>query len=484
MSYVLSLSRPRFIHHLWHHLVVATLITCCVYWASTFGLTGALDSATLYAAQRLVALREPGTAKVAKRTGHTEPPPVILEITPQEYEHIYTNTSPLERQALGSELHSVLKNKSTTKLVVIDLDISPATPDDKSTEVLDALLDSPDRIPVVLAVPTFQGTSALTKRQSEWMKARCEASEHGRPLYFGFPYLSGEGGVILRHSQYYPSLGNVARWAVTRQYTRGSSLLPNSCEATMHPDAICEFHKEAQNLDLLRDHFKHLREQCGTIPIDFGSVASNRLVHAPLRTASAEMAQEQPDNVVFVGGTYDNGDVHLTGGGRLDGVYVHAAIYSSQTTALSHFLAFLLEVALGVGLGFGFSALFRAYANATRAYQSHLQNQSPGAAMAAWTLSLAILALTGVLIIGATALMIGASSSLLRLGSWLNPVPLVIGMLIDGLVASRHVNPVHHHTTARFPDTVWWVSYAGLLACAALITITIAYVFFGASHGH
>jgi hypothetical protein len=252
----------------------------------------------------------------------------------------------------------------------------------------------------------------------------------------------------------------------------------------MHPDAICEFHKGAQDLDLLREHFKHIREHCGTSPIDFERVAANRVAHRPLETVSVDLARELTKNVVFIGGTYDSRDVHLTGGGPMDGVYVHAAIYSSKVTALSHLYVFLIEIALGVMLGFGFSRLFSAAASADHNYRNRLHHRAVSAALVAWAWWLFYVGVIAVLMIGAAAVLIYASSIVLWRGSWLNPVPLVIGMLIDGLVASRTISAVHHHTTAHFPDKVWWVSNAGSLVSAVLITITFAYISFGATHGH
>jgi hypothetical protein len=417
------------------------------------------------------------------QTTEDVPPPVIFEVTRQNYETTYHSTSPLEREALKHELSPLLGVTSTAKLVVIDLDISPAT-SEQDTHDLDALLDSPAGPPVVLVVPAFQGTPALTRRQSEWMKERCVADRHGRPLYFGFPYLSGEGGVILRYSKHYPSLGNVALWAATREYPQGPSLLPTSCDVPMHPDAICEFHKGAQDLDLLREHFKNIREHCGTSPIDFERVAPNRLVHSPLEIVSVDLAMELSKNVVFIGGTYDSRDVHLTGAGPMDGVYVHAAIYSSKITALPHLYVFLIEITLGVALGFGFSWLFLSAGNARHSYQNRLHHRAVGAALMAWSRWLFYVAVIFLLMIGATIALIYASSSVLWRGSWLNPVPLVIGMLIDGLLASRIVSTVHYHTTARVPNKIWWVKNAGSLASALLITITLVYISLGALHGH
>jgi hypothetical protein len=408
---------------------------------------------------------------------------VVLEVTRQNYETTYNSTSPLNRTSLKSELSPILTNTDTAKLVVIDLDISPATPGQDTREI-DALLDSSTGPPVVLVVPAFQGTAALQKRQSEWMKARCEADRHGRPVYFGFPYLSGEGGVILRYSEHYPSLGNVALWATTREFPQGSSLLPTSCDVPMHPDAICEFHKGAQDLDLLREHFKLIREHCATSPIDFETVAPGRLVRRPLETGVGDLAKEPKENVVFIGGTYDGRDIHLTGAGPMDGVYVHTAIYSSKVTTLPHLYVFLFEITLGVLLGFGLSGLFSAVTDADHSYKSYLHHQALSAAMVAWARSLFFLLLAFLLIIGATAVMIFGSSWFLWHGSWLNPVPLVIGMLIDGIVASRSVTAVHDHTIARFPAKVWWVKNAGSLASVALVTITLAYIYFGARHGH
>lgn len=207
-------------------------------------------------------------------------------------------------------------------------------------------------------------------------------------------------------------------------------------------------------------------------------------MHSPLETVSVDLAKELSKNVVFIGGTYDSRDVHLTGAGPMDGVYVHAAIYSSKITALPHLYVFLIEITLGVALGFGFSWLFSRAANADHSYRNRLHQRAVGAALMAWTRWLFYAAVIFLLMIGAAVALIYASSSVLWRGSWLNPVPLVIGMLIDGLVASRTVSAAHYHTTARFPDKVWWVKNAGSLVSALLITITLACISFGALHGH
>ena len=471
------------LHTLWHHLVVATIITCGVYWAGTLGLTGGLDSATLYTAQQLVSLRTPEKLEYSEANHEGQPPATVLEISRESYEKVYRGTSPLNRVELERQLRPALDPAAQARLVVIDLDISPATPDDQSGTTLDSLLDSPSNAPVVLVVPSFRASSELAQRQSDWMAQRCAAGTSRRPVYFALPELASEGGAIIRHSEAYPSVGNVARWATTRAHTEPPTT-PANCRAAMRPDIVCAVHGKVRDLDLLREYFGELSAHCGLAPIDFQSISGSRTARHRLPDPGAPALSDLAGRVAFVGGSYDSRDVHLTGSGPLDGVYIHAAIFASSSSTLLHLWAVCLEILLGALLGHLFGALFAQYQRQSRVYRESLQVRTIRKAALAWIGSVSIIVVVALFGIVAAYGLVWSSSYSLARGVWVNPVPLVFGMLVDGLVASRIDSGAAVRARGRFPGRLWWVGHASGVLATVFFAATLIDVVVGAFHGH
>lgn len=473
--------------HLAHHLRTAILITCAVYWASVVGWMGALDSATLYAAARLDTARLTfylDTGEDDESRAPRLPSSLVLSISRAEYESTYRNTSPLDREKLRETLEPLL-NARSAKLLVLDIDVSPSAPDDATGKNLDVALDTASGPPLVLVVPSFVGTPELARRQAEWMSDRCQASKPSRPVYFGLPGLATSGGTIVRHPEVYPSVGNVARWIEETDFPPGAPAYPTNCSDRPRPEALCEFHKAIGNIALLRDHFARMGLECANRPIDFSWMRRPAAMSERVRSLRhGQVPADLKDQVMFVGGSYDNRDVYPTAAGPVDGVLVHASIYASRLHVRSHLFGFVVEIALGILLGFAFAALFSARESALGKYLHQLEKGRATDAILSWTTAGAWLGLVlMVLFCGAIGL-IYLSAAMLQGGTWLNPVPLVIGMLVEGVASSLSKSDHQHSQPGLASGRLWLAGHLGVIAACAAVTITVGHLCLGALNGH
>jgi hypothetical protein len=181
------------------------------------------------------------------------------------------------------------------------------------------------------------------------------------------------------------------------------------------------------------------------------------------------------DRVVFLGDdAFLTRVLHIN---RTPEVDLHAAIYYSNlhgVVGLKHAGAFVLEVALGALFGVVFAASWAAYRAAKIRMDQvpatslgELRTKAPFYARArGW------LAGNLVLLAGIVWIMFYAANWLLRHDIWINPVPLVVGMSLKGLLASRHLDGDHEIRDRwtflnRHPDVVWQVPVILVSICLA-----------------
>jgi hypothetical protein len=141
------------------------------------------------------------------------------------------------------------------------------------------------------------------------------------------------------------------------------------------------------------------------------------------------------NRVVFLGD-----DAVLT---QVPEVDFHAAVYYSKLHGAigpKHAFAFLFDVALGSLLGPLFAWSWRAYGRARATMDqvpaTSLRQAIPKAPSYLWARG--VLGLNLVLIVGLTWMMFAAANFLVRHDVWINPLPLVVGMSLKGLLASLH----------------------------------------------
>ena len=181
------------------------------------------------------------------------------------------------------------------------------------------------------------------------------------------------------------------------------------------------------------------------------------------------------DRIVFLGDdAFLTRVLHVT---RTPEIDLQAAVYYSNlhgVVGLKHAGAFVLEVVLGALFGVVFAMSWATYRiskvrmdEVPATSFGELRTKAPFYLQArgwlAWNL---------VLLAGIVWIMFYAANWLLRHDIWINPVPLVVGMSLKGLLASRHPDAGHdvrdwwsfcnHH-----PDIVWQVPVILMSVCMA-----------------
>jgi hypothetical protein len=138
-------------------------------------------------------------------------------------------------------------------------------------------------------------------------------------------------------------------------------------------------------------------------------------------------------------------------------VTFNAAVYYSNlhdAIGLKHAFAFIFDVILGAALGWLFAWCWSNYGRAR--LKMHEVQATSFKGMLAKTpgyLRARAVLLVNLLILGAlTWVMLASADWLLRHDIWINPLPLIIGMSIKGLLASRHMDDEHHAHD-------WWSFY-------------------------
>ena len=461
-------------HELGHHLFSAAVITAAMYWLSEWGFTGALDSQTLLAVSRHSSLSGPTTPEPPDC--RERKPPLVLTISKSLYEAEFENTSPLDREKLTKLL--VPSTAALPDVLVLDLDLSPAMKGEPSQAAkdLDARLDALAKSTrIVLVTPSFEGTPELTAAQTNWMADRCRGTEDGsKQLYFGLPVLPNESGVILRHPKLYPSIGNVARWVTQYEFAAGGRTLPTSGHGVPNPDQLCTFFRANGRLRDLRQYFWDVGKKSRSDPIDFRWRGDN-----VKELVALGLPPEVGKRVVFLGGSYDDRDRHPTGIGPQDGVVIHAAVFASSTHPASHALAALIEIGLGVALGFIFAALWRIRMRAIAKYHTQLYLERALPSLVQWLIASGWLAAMFVVGFAATIGLLLSSSEFMGIGYWLNPVPMVIGMSLDGYFVSRQspaTEPIGHDAGPRQKWPAWFAGKVTPVLGLIIVIITAAHL--------
>ncbi|MFO1324022.1 MAG: hypothetical protein U1F15_08135 [Burkholderiales bacterium] len=368
-------------------------------------------------------------------------------------------------------------------LAVSNLDIEPGgrifdDPDEQDAQRrVDRLLDDAlaGGTRVILSVPFPGRPSPLTTLRFRWMAQRCE-----RGVLFAMPDPDlRRGGVIddgaMLYRYRYPSLGVVAAAVVSAQ-ARGEATPPLRarllCELAKRHDGDAEAFMDELFARTDPDRrasetSETLRREIGFVNQEFfraypsARVSPFELVDLPdgrMRPKPPEIAR---DDVVFWSSNLASG-MERTAAGEAPGYFRDALVYFSERrplTRASHLVAFLSDVALGIALGYLFGYLWRRYAIAA-AILARIPLQPAPRKLAAWLrargwLVVAIGVLPLILWIALSAAGYGAVR-----GVWLNPLPIVVGMFIDGLLSSRQrAGDRHPHSlreyVARHLDVVF-----------------------------
>jgi CHASE2 domain-containing sensor protein len=380
--------------------------------------------------------------------------PVVVLIRDEYYEGAFGQRSPLDRGVLTELLERIFA--PGPRLVVIDLDLSPAQISDP--DELDRLLDVyAARTVLVTPVPT----RTLRASKHEWMRQRCQAG-----IRFGLPDVVYSAGTVLRYGSWAPTIANVAHSAVAG----GGDRTPAS------PPCV-EIGEQGRKPDEVRFLSPLAPPVPGsTAPINFRAFMdvlqpSDRIFLRRPDDLGA-LAGRLRDRVVFLGGTYGVSDKHVTPEGVLDGVLVHAAAFYSRHRPIEHAQtwSYVFELMVGVSLSYLFHATWGWY----RLF-------APGAARDPISFARAALALTGNLALVAFCVLaaFAVSVAMLAVRTWLSPVPLILCIFVKTVTGYGSLPHAH----AAPGDDTWWGRCLFYFRVAAIVVLVPGTLYLLRGHG-
>ncbi|VVO27641.1 CHASE2 domain-containing protein [Pseudomonas fluorescens] len=401
------------LHHLPGALVVASLVTIGHL---HFHLLDAIDSYAFIGIGNLSAVE-------ALSSGAKKPSVAVVLIDQSSYETNYHERSPLDRCQLRDDLKFLYDLPIPPRLLVIDLDLSPGRGDVFCQNKLNELLiNGQSRTKTVLMAPLPVNDPLASDIIQAWRETMEDAK-----IAFGDPNLPIRYGLVTKIECEEKKLAAVAldaAIAVDREVPSDTAVaVKKLTNASTNP---CRGEQEKkQSKEFLINPKQYVM---GLRPVSTYKLSTQR-----------ELFSEWPGlpppwqlPVVFFGGSYGEDDTYLTPLGTMYGVEVHAAAYMSlvePATLFSHLRSFGLEIGIAVLFGGVISFCWRHYF-AMRFSPSPPKRQF--STIFVWILGLLLMAL--VMVTTAFSLCLLSTSN-----SWLSPIPIALGMLIE----SFFVGAVH-----------------------------------------
>lgn len=452
------------LHSLKHHLRAALAVASIVTLLHGASVLGWLDSLML----RLVVGAGPAAEQRPTDAGDL---PAVLLIGPELHETAFGQASPLDSAQMARLLALVPDDaQSRPHTVVIDLDLSPG-PREALGDIGRAALDRQferlvaSGVKVVLPLPWRSATEEAQQRKFDWMRRLCGMNKGLRApgLAFGLPDIVTHQGVVLQFEASHPSLSVVARdptAALTlcrRALEDGTRWRAPLLAASFGNSALFEPARTGlrpfnARLFVAGDRAVGVARTLNTLPEDLPPLGQRAL---------------------FVGAGYNPQDrfvVPVEGPGRpVEGVMVHAAIYDSMAHPVKPaegLVAFLIDVVLGIGLGYVFAASWgwhQQVASANAAADTLTRLLHPRLSLLVNFALAGMLAALGVFV---------ANRFLFPLNWWVNPGPIVLGLFAKFLLASRS-----GHADAKPANSAMWrLSNLDTLALVVLTLGTIVYL--------
>jgi hypothetical protein len=405
--------------------------------------------------------------------------PSIVDITPAAFSAVFQERNPLDRDRLVELLGAIAQRQA--RILAVDIDVSPAIYEGKAPRALDQLLQKlvQSGTQVVLVLPNPSEANG----NLGWIRARCADGVH-----FASPAITERMGAVTRIDLNTPSLAAIALQLDGRRGGGQAETANAPGHAHAEPDLanqICEAVAHAQSERVLAAAARMPAPEPGeskaeareTVPLHPAAVAMRSLMPSAVDVAlvdghaglagSAALAP-----VVFVGGSYDVNDTFESAQGPVQGLYVHAASFTSlamKTSELHRLAVFAFDVGLGVMLGILFGAMWTVYGAATRALQMTWHeafsagagsHAAPDAAPAGhaphrarkWRAIAALignrfwLAALWAIPCGLAGIAIYSSHWFLIRGLWVNPGPIILGMFLHAM-SLRHI-PAEHATAS------------------------------------
>jgi hypothetical protein len=335
----------------------------------------------------------------------------------------------------------------------------------QADDVLDGAAARGTQVILSFPLPKPQWPS-LESYRIAWIVKRCAAG-----VLFGIPALGlrhdgviDEGSMLYR--QHYPSLGVVAAEVASRRTASERA-------ADSRAGLVCELAKEADGdvkkfMDMLvaktdlsdetANSSEELNREIRFVNHQFfralPAAKFSRLDYGRLENGRDGIFPPDvlPGEVVFWSSNVSSG-VERTAAGDAPGYFRDALVYFSERRPIaraSHAVAFLADVLLGVILGYLFAFLWRRYAIAAEIL-NRVALLPARRKLVAWIKArIWLVVAIGVLPVILWLLLLAAEWWTLR-GQWLNPLPIVVGMFIDGLMQSRQrAGDPHPHNLGEY----------------------------------
>lgn len=397
-------------HHLPAALMVAAVVSISHH---RFHLLEAIDGYAFLGIGNL-------TAQDASQNNANSPTVAVVLIDQKSHENYYLERTPLNRCELKKDLEAIYNLPVPPELLVVDLDLSPALqakpldiPNTIATEECDAqlmlLLWQLHKTKTVLMAPLEMEDIKAQKDITQWREAL-----EGY-VSFADPTIRVRYGLVNAIECNPESLAAVAFENYRDKPARLKNCLSKqSNESPPKKESI-------PRLDISPgQYFSGLRAvSLSTLP---SRTPYNQCVACPGNKAPFILP------VVFFGSSFGDSDTYLTPLGTMYGVEVHAAAFMSllQPTTRNDWLAFALDVALGLVMGSLIAFSWRRY------FSLRFSSSAFDRQWAPWQ----ILILAGGFSVVVLLLTI-ASFWLLRFFSlWLSPIPIALGMLIESFFNS------------------------------------------------
>lgn len=405
------------------HLVVAILTGSVVLVIAHTGCLDWLESLSL----RIAAV---STGQPARGGALASDPdtPIVLTVGETMFETTFRQSAPLDRALLARSLEQVAQRQPG--LVVVDLDLSPGpdgAPDAAAQDELDATLirlAAQHRVRFELAAPLPVTSEGLRRQKFAWMQKLC-----GAGLVFAQTELVLSQAAVLRYDAEYAGLGQTAAriWAQPDRALEGPL-----CNLVASGERYAVFLSTLSRAMPAAPARNFERQR----PIEASFLRSSASDPRPIDALDgAGSAPDLAGRPVFIGANFNPGDDFLTAWGERPGVAIHAGIFVSERhpiTPLSHGIAFVLDVAIGMLAGALFHFTWHRYALAERSI--HETQGSPWRAYGVTRLwLLGNFALLGLVVLGFLFL----AGRLFGYNIWLNPGPILIAVFFKNLLGSR-----------------------------------------------
>lgn len=415
--------------HPWRNSIVASLFMACLSYLG-HGIFAPFNAISYVALANISQLATPPAAPVQRTTSA---PFVVVGISASRYTREYRGQSPLPRCQLRDDLRSLYAAKPRS--LAIDFDLSPTilaqTLADGGesagceAEITQLLADNSEITTLITPFPV-EGKE-FSQQKHQWMLSLCD-----KHVTFAEPFLNrGWGGVTYDWVPSPYALGNVVAKRAKESPSDHRQAAKDICMklkelATEAPAFIGNGYLSG-NWDSPQwlEHAPH--------PSLLNFAALSQLVELRNWESGASLPEGLEGKHVFLGAKYGVDDRFPTPVGERYGVDLHAAASASllQPVAdISDLVGLFVDFVIGLVFAKIVHFFWNGHFEAIAGQQCSQLSRNANRALAPLWLIAFVLAYSALICLAAAV----SFSLLTYIGLWLAPVPIAIGMFIDGFL--------------------------------------------------